>query len=123
MAGEAHITTGVGYSFDAFPMRDMDGYFDSSFFDGHYFDSKLLQLIEPFHGVENARFAVIARSTARSGDPQEWPHRYGVQSFVPITSEEFAAFAVLLDSFRQGIPRVLNDISELGPIVSITADI
>lgn len=123
MAGEAHITIGVGYSFDAFPMRDLDGYFNSSFFDGHYFDSKLLQLVEPFHGVENTRFAVIARSTARSGDPQEWSHGYGVQSFEPISSDEFAAFAALLDAFRQGIPRVLDKISEFGPIVSITADI
>lgn len=123
MAGESHITIGVGYSFDAFPMRDLDGYFDSSFFEEHHFDSKLLQLVEPFHGVENARFAVIARSTARSGDPQEWSHGYGVQSFEPITSDEFAAFAVLLDAFRHGIPRVLENISEFGPIVSITADI
>jgi len=123
MAGEAHITVGVGYSFDAFPMRDLDGHFDESFFHEHFFDSNLLQLIEPFHGVENERFAVIARSTARSGDPQDWSHGYGVQSFEPITSDEFAAFAVLLNSFREGIPRILNNISEFGPIISITADI
>jgi len=123
MAGEAYLQIGLGYSFDAFPMRNLDGYFDSSFFDDHYFDSKLLQLIEPFHGVENGRFAVIARSTARSGDPQEWDHGYGVQSFGSATPEELVAFDVLLESFRQGIPRVLSSMSQFGPVVALTADI
>jgi len=123
MAGEAYLQIGLGYSFDAFTMRNLDGYFESSFFEEAHFDSNLLQLIEPFHGVENGRFAVIARSTARSGDPQEWSHGYGVQPFGSITPEEIKAFDVLLESFRQGIPRVLSSMSKFGPVVALTADI
>jgi len=123
MAGEAHLQIGLGYSFDAFPMRNLDGHFDLSFFEEAHFDSSLLQLIEPFHGVENGRFAVIARSTARSADPQEWSHGYGVQSFGSVRPEELVAFDVLLESFRQGIPRVLSSISKFGPVVALTADI
>jgi len=123
MAGEARITIGIGYSFDSELFRDSDGYFDSSFQYGEHFDSKLLQVIEPFYGVENGRFAVIAVSTARSGDPQEWDYDYGLQSFDSITSDEFAAFAELVDAFQDMYPGTVDSTSSLGPIVSITADI
>ena len=123
MAGEAHLQIGLGYSFDSSVLRDLDGYFDDSFRYQDYFDSKLLRIIEPFYGVENDRFSVIASSTARSGDPQGWGHGYGVQSFGSISSDEFAAFATLLDGLRRNHPAVTDSTLYFGPIVSLTADI
>lgn len=129
MAGEAHITYGLGYRFPGELFRDEDGYFED-FHSEDFFDSKLLELIEPFHGVESPAFAVIARSTMRSGDPADWDQSrrgasYGLQNLdLEPTKAEQEAFGKLFSGLNTQYPeRMADGVSDLELILSITADV
>jgi len=129
MAGEAHITYGLGYRFPGELFRDEDGYF-YGFQSEDFFDSSLLELIEPFHGAESPAFAVIARSTMSSGDPAEWHYSrrgasYGLQNLnLEPTEVEQEAFGRLFAGLNSQYPeRMADGVSDLELILSITADI
>ena len=123
MAGEARITYGVGYSFDAAALDDPELILGIE--TDRFFSSELLYLLEPFHGAPDQRFAVLARSTVRSGDPQEWNYQYsyGIQPAPKLTVEELEAFARLHAGLQKHYPAVAATVSELGAILSVTADI
>lgn len=120
MAGEARITYGVGYSFDAAALDDPELILGIE--TDRFFSSELLYLLEPFHGAPDQRFAVLARSTVRSGDPQEWDYSYGIQPTPKLTVEEFEAFARLHAGLQKHYPALAATVSELGAILSVTAD-
>lgn len=122
MAGEARITYGVGYSFDAAALDDPELIFGIE--TDRFFSNELLYLVEPFHGAPDQRFAVLARSTVRSDDPQEWNYQYsyGIQPAPKLTVEEFEAFARLHAGLQKHYPAVAATVSELGAILSVTAD-
>lgn len=133
MAGEAHLTYGLGYRFPGELFRDRSGYFESFEYED-YFDSKLLYLVEPFHGVESPDFAVLAQSTVSSGDPAEWygSHghgarklSYGLQNLNLEPSEaELEAFSRLFAGLNREHPEAMaQGVSDLELILSITADI
>ena len=129
MAGEAHIVYGLGYRFSGEPFRDEDGYFEG-FYSEEFFDSKLLEIIEPFHGVESPAFAVIARSTMSSGDPAEWSYSrrgasYGLQNLnLEPTQAELEAFDRLFAGLNSQYPeRIAEKVSDLELVLSITADV
>ncbi len=120
MAGEARTTYGVGYSFDAAALEDPEliyGLSEDPFFSRDQFLS-----VEPFHGVSDQRFAILARSTVRSGDPQELDYSYGIQPTPKLTEDEFAAFVKLHAGLQKHHPELAATVSELGPILSVTAD-
>lgn len=122
MAGEARITYGVGYSFDAAVLDDPE--LSLGIETDRFFSNELLYLVEPFHGAPDQRFAVLARSTVRSDDPQEWNYRYsyGIQPAPKLTVEEFEAFARLHAGLQKHYPALAATVSELGAILSVTAD-
>lgn len=119
MAGEAHITYGVGYSFAANPIseEDLQGLYQK-----HYFDGDRLTLAGPDRDSGNPRFAILARSTVYSGDPQEWSYSYGVQLLPKIQPEEFEAFTRIHAGLQKHYPAVAKTVSELGPVLFVTAD-
>lgn len=123
MAGESRITLGVGRSFDGAFLRTFDGYFEDGFQYESYFDSERLRFIEPFHGVKDDSFAVVALSTLRWGDPQEWDYPYGIQKIGTLSFEDLEAFAVLQAALEIHHPKLAQSASELGVIISVTADI
>lgn len=122
MAGEARITYGVGYSFDAAALDGPELVLGIE--TDRFFSNELLYLVEPFHGAPDQRFAVLARSTVRSDDPQEWnyQHSYGIQPAPKLTVEEFEAFARLHAGLQKHYPAVAATVSKLGAILSVTAD-
>jgi len=129
MAGEAHIIYGLGYRFSGGPFRDEHGYFEGFEYES-YFDPEFLYSIDPFHGVENPDFAVIARSTMRSGDPADWGSSrtrtdYGLQNLnLEPTEAEQEAFGRLFAGLNTQHPEKIADgASDLELILSITADI
>lgn len=122
MAGEARITYGVGYSFDAAALEDPERIYGLS--EESFFSQDQFLLVEPFHGAPDQRFAILARSTVRSDDPQEWSYQYsyGIQPTPKLTEVEFAAFTKLHAGLQKHYPELAATVSELGPILSVTAD-
>lgn len=119
MAGEASINYGIGYSFDPSSLAPdgLELIEGAKFFDG----SKLL-LVHPSYDSFSARFAVLGKSTVYSGDPQEWDYSYGIQLLPKLKAEEFEAFNRLHAGLRKHYSAVAESVSELGPILSVTAD-
>lgn len=121
MAGEAYLTYGLGHSFsakevdrDLIEMMDYEPWFP-----------KTLTVITPFHGSKEDLFAVVAKSTVRSGDPQEWDHGYGVQKLPSeLTEAETESFALLFEELaqREELSKVLSTAPTFGLVISLTAD-
>lgn len=124
MAGESRLTYGVGYSFDGAPLRDRQGYFNGDFEWSAYFSMAHLRLIEPFHGVDSDRFAILAKSTVTSGDPQDGDFPLGIQpTDLKPTAEELSAFEALLSGLRADFPALFDQEPTFGFVLSVTADI
>ncbi len=125
MAGEANIVYGIGYTLDADLLpegRESFGYIDLAYLS--YFNRSQLTLVEPFEGSESGAFAVLASSTVKQGDPQEWESNgYGIQTVdLQITAEESAALQDFRDGFRGEYPELFEGDKALGFVLSITAD-
>lgn len=114
MAGESRISYGYGYTFDATGIEEQ---IEEAYYDGTV-PRDLLVMIDPFHGANNKRFAVVAKSTYFSGDPQEGDTPLGLQKVSDdITDEEDDALEAFLRKFNSHL------VAGRQIVISITADV
>lgn len=124
MAGEATIIYGLGYTLNADKLpegRESFDYIDFAYLP--YFDRSQLVLVEPAYGARSGAFAVLAKSTVKRGDPQEWDGDYGIQNTeLQITAEESAALRNFRDGAREEYPSLFEGGKALSFVLSIIAD-